>query len=259
MPKRAATPSPSPLVPPPASRPDQGRQHGQPPPPQLKGQARYHSIFAVISPYFRRRRMKAFATTMQLHGSERILDIGGGPGVWRLLNQPGLHVTLLNTETPVLTPEDAARWPHLTAVHGDATRLQFSAGSFDIIFSNSVIEHLHTWENQQTFAREALRVAGHSGRLWIQTPARQFFIEPHFLTIGLHWLPKSWQLHLLPWLSLWGWTRQPSKSMTQAWLDEIRLLSESEMKQLFPHCLIRKERFLGLWTKSYIATTLGRS
>jgi hypothetical protein len=47
--------------------------------------------------------------------------------------------------------------------------------------------------------------------------------------------------------------------MTQAWLDEIRLLSASEMRQLFPECEIRNERFLGLWTKSYIATTPGRS
>lgn len=26
-----------------------------------------------------------------------------------------------------------------------------------------------------------LRVAGEKGRLWVQTPARSFFIEPHFL------------------------------------------------------------------------------
>ena len=259
MPTRATPPAPHSSVTPPASSHDQGRQHGQPLPPQLKGRARYHSLFALVSPHFRQRRMKAFATAMQLNGSERILDLGGGPGVWLLLNQPSLHITLLNTELPVISQEVAAAWPHLTAVHGDATQLPFSPGSFDIIFSNSVIEHLHTWENQQSFAREARRVAADTGRLWIQTPARSFFIEPHFLTIGLHWLPKSWQLHLLPWLSLWGWTRHPSKSMTQAWLDEIRLLSASEMRQLFPECEIRNERFLGLWTKSYIATTPGRS
>jgi len=33
---------------------------------------------------------------------------------------------------------------------------------------------------------------------------------------------------------------------------EIRLLTYSEMKQLFPDCTILKERFLG-FTKSYVA------
>jgi hypothetical protein len=35
-------------------------------------------------------------------------------------------------------------------------------------------------------------------------------------------------------------------------VDEVRLLTYSEMKQLFPDCVILKERVLGL-TKSYIA------
>lgn len=40
---------------------------------------------------------------------------------------------------------------------------------FDLVYSNSVIEHLGTWEKQQAFAAEARRV----GRgYWIPTPGQ---------------------------------------------------------------------------------------
>ena len=152
-----------------------------------------------------------------------------------------------------IKPEVARRFPRLKQVQGNALALPFAAGDFTVVFSNSVIEHVYTWENQQTFAREVLRLAGPTGRFWIQTPARSFFIEPHFLTIGLHWLPKSWQQRLLRWFSLWGLLNRPKPEIIRLWLAEIRLLTEAEMRQLFPGCEIRKEKFLGLWTKSYIA------
>ena len=251
MPDGAPTPSRDPLVSTPDPRADQGRQHG-PTPPHLHGRRLYHSLFAWISPHFRGRRMQAFAEAMGLRGTESILDLGGGPSVWHQLDRPSLRVTLLNPEPPVIRPEIASRHPHLVAVAGDATRLSYAPGDFDIVFSNSVIEHLHSLDRQRQFAAEALRVAGTTGGLWIQTPARSFFIEPHFLTIGLHWLPKRWQFHLLPWLSLWGWTRRPSPEMTRAWLEEIRLMTARELRQLFPGCQLRREKFLGLWTKSFI-------
>lgn len=252
MPDGAPNSSPDRLVQPPPASHDQGRQRATEA-PQVRGRRLYHAIFGCVSPFFRRRRMRAFAEAMGLRGGETILDLGGGPSVWLLLGMPSLRVTLLNPEPPEFSAGDAQAFPHLVQIPGDATRLDFASGEFEIVFSNSVIEHLHRWENQQQFAREAMRVAGTTGRLWIQTPARSFFVEPHFLTIGLHWLPKSWQLRLLPWLSGWGWTRRPSRAMTQAWLDEIRLLTEPEMRQLFPGCEIQKEKFLGVWTKSFIA------
>jgi SAM-dependent methyltransferase len=213
----------------------------------------YFAIFGRISPLFRRRRMRAFAASLAISGRDRILDLGGNSWNWEMLGDPSLEVTMADIAPYQISPDLAARFPKLKQVYGDATQLPFEDGSFNVVFSNSVIEHLHTWENQQKFASEARRVAGPGGRLWIQTPARSFFIEPHFLTVGLHWLPKSWQLRLLRWLSGWGWINRPSRATIQEWLDEIRLLTWREMRELFPDCELRKEKFLGLWTKSYIA------
>lgn len=213
----------------------------------------YHAIFAKISPFFRRRRMRACAETLGLDASRRILDIGGNSWNWEMLGNTELDITMIDLQPYRIREEVAQRFPKLKQVQGNALALPFADGEFPIVFSNSVIEHLHTWENQQLFAREARRVAGPGGGLWIQTPARCFFAEPHFLTLGLHWLPKSWQRRLLRRCSLWGWLTRPAPEKIQAWLDEIRLLNAQEMRRLFPDCELRTERFLGVWPKSYIA------
>ncbi|GAH54453.1 unnamed protein product, partial [marine sediment metagenome] len=80
----------------------------------------------------------------------------------------------------------------------------------------------------------------------------EFFVEPHFLTIFVHWLPtgpRKWAMH---WLSFWSWFWHASREESEALVDEIRLLSKREMEELFPDCRIVTERFL-LMPKSYIA------
>jgi hypothetical protein len=127
--------------------------------------------------------------------------------------------------------------------------LQFSDGEFDIVFSNSVIEHLGTWEAQQRFAREVRRVGR---RYWVQTPAREFIIEPHLLTPCIHWLPRHLQFRLARRCTVWGIIERPTPARAAAYLSELRLLGFDEFAQLFPDSLILRERFLG-FTKSYVA------
>jgi len=45
---------------------------------------------------------------------------------------------------------------------------------------------------------------------------------------------------------------RPNQQQVDALVDEYRLLDYREMRELFPDCEIRRERFLGL-TKSYVA------
>ena len=186
--------------------------------------------------------MALFFASFKLDDQTKVLDMGGLPGTW--LTQPGnFPVVQVNLDPHPTTSQ------RLTLIKGDATHLPFPDLSFDVAFSNSVIEHLGNWENQQAFAREALRVAQ---RVWIQTPARLFPIEPHLLAPFVHYLPKSVQQRLLRWFTLWGWLNRPTPREVAAFLAEVRLLSYAEMKSLFPGCKIIKERFFGL-TKSYIA------
>jgi hypothetical protein len=137
-------------------------------------------------------------------------------------------------------------------VVGDGTRLPFADQSFDLVYSNSVIEHLGTWEKQQAFAAEACRV----GRgYWIQTPGKEFPIEPHYFGPFVHWFSKPIQKRLLRNFTLWGWLGRPDGRELDDVLAELRLLTFREFRQLFRDARIWVERVLGL-PKSYTAYAL---
>ncbi|HVS51834.1 MAG TPA: class I SAM-dependent methyltransferase [Opitutaceae bacterium] len=206
-----------------------------------------HSLYARLSPFFRRRRRRRFFALVAPRAGERVLDVGGTADFWR---DGGLRasLTLLNRDA---TADRAGGAPgeKIVFVVGDGCALPFRDGEFDVVFSNSVIEHVGSWERQQAFAAEARRVGR---RLWVQTPARGFFIEPHLLAPFIHWLPRAWQRRLVRNFTVRGWLERPDAAAVEAFLDEVRLLTFREMQALFPDCAIRRERFLGL-TKSYLA------
>jgi hypothetical protein len=205
----------------------------------------YHAIFRRVSPHFRRKRIRTFLNTLQPRPDDKILDVGGYPFNW--VGVPlDAEITTLNLE---VSPGSDKIDLRCKPVAGDATNLQYANGSFDIVFSNSVIEHVGSWERQQRFAKEARRVGR---KLWIQTPARTFPIEPHYLTPFIHWLPRTIQRRLIRNFTVFGWLRRPNPEQVKASLDEIRLLSKRELRSLFPDCTIMVERWLGL-PKSYVA------
>jgi len=204
--------------------------------------------------------MEAFVREFHPTPAMRILDIGGTDLNWRIVEQPA-RVLLLNTQIPeggydlgLLGTEysdEAAGTPPKSVeyVLGDGKSVPYADGEFDICFSNSTIEHLFRLDEQRKFADEVRRV----GRgVWVQTPARHFPFEPHWLSPFIHWLPRSWQKRLGQNFTVYGWMVRPTREDVSQLVDELRLLSHREMRELFPDCEIRRERFLGL-TKSYIA------
>jgi hypothetical protein len=203
-----------------------------------------HDLYGRLSPGFRRQRMRRFLAAVAPRTGERLLDVGGTAGFWA---EAGLRskLTLLNRDTGAVGPSAAG----VEFVAGDGCALPFANHAFEVVFSNSVIEHVGTWERQQAFATEVRRVAR---RLWVQTPAREFFIEPHLIAPFIHWLPRLWQRRLMRNFTLRGWIERPDAAAVEAFLDEVRLLTLDEMRTLFPDCTILRERFLGM-TKSYIA------
>jgi Methyltransferase domain len=202
-----------------------------------------HSVYKQIRPLFRGRRMAQFIATFQPDHRHRILDVGGYADFWASSGVSS-DITLLNID-PV--PGDGLL-SNMHTVLGNGTALTYEDKSFDIVFSNSVIEHLGSFENQKRFAKECMRV----GRgLWIQTPSKSFPIEPHFLSPFIHFLPKGLQRRMLRNFTVWGWLTRPSDTQVEDVLAEIRLLTLAELEQLFPYCEIKKETFLGL-TKSFI-------
>jgi hypothetical protein len=196
---------------------------------------------------FRERRMRDFAALFGITESTNILDVGGTPTNWQLLDvRP--RVTLLNM--PRAREES---WPGFELVAADGCQLPFGNQSFDIVFSNSVIEHVGSPEAQARFANEIQRVAR---RYWVQTPNRWFPLEPHLLTPFLHYLPRAWQAPLARHWTVWDAVERPAPDRREFYIEhylrDIRLLAASDMAKLFPGANIRRERSLGL-TKSLIA------
>jgi Methyltransferase domain len=209
---------------------------------------------------FRKTRMKAFVREFHPTSAMRILDIGGTDLNWRIADQPA-RVVLLNTQIPEggydlgllgthYSDESPGAPPQsVEYVLGDGKSVPYADREFDICFSNSTIEHLFRLDEQRRFANEVRRV-GHG--VWLQTPARGFPFEPHWLSPLIHWLPRRWQKRLGRNFTVYGWMLRPTSEDVSQRVDELRLLTYREMQELFPDCEIRRERFLGL-TKSYIA------
>jgi hypothetical protein len=212
---------------------------------QEKMRLTFKSLCDHVFIYFRRRRMNQFFDIFAPLLGVRVLDIGGTAQTWNRESESYVQfpVTLIN-----IRRYDQIEGDRFTSMEGDATELPFADNTFDIAFSNSVIEHVGTWEKQQAFAREARRVAR---KLWIQTPARSFPIEAHLLAPYIQYLPKNVQHSIVRWTP--RGLLQPD--VVHEIVDEVRLLTYREVKQLFPDCRILKERLFGL-TKSYIAVRI---
>lgn len=124
---------------------------------------------------FRQSRMKQFADTMELKPGTRIADLGGTTEIWKLVEIP-LDITIVNLPGSRMV-SDAPRHHRFTFVEGDATDLpQFPDNFFDVVFSNSVIEHVGGTEKERLFASEVRRLAP---SYWVQTPSIWFPLEAH--------------------------------------------------------------------------------
>lgn len=194
---------------------------------------------------FRERRSQFFLKTIQPQPGTRILDVGGYACNWETvpITSP---ITFLNTEYPEGWQVTNGRFQ---SEIGDGRKLPFADKSFDVVYSNSVIEHVGNYEDQKHFASEIRRVGK---RVFLQTPNRWFFIEPHFLAPFIHYLPWSFSKRLILVLSLRGIMRQGDNKNLKSLADELRLLTFRETQELFPDCVIHREKWSGM-TKSFIA------
>jgi len=186
--------------------------------------------------------MRLFTELFKISNDTTILDIGGTSFNWQYIStDPQLTIINLGFETH--------RVDNIKYEAGDGTNLKYADKQFDLVYSNSVIEHLFTLRNQKRFATEVQRT-GKS--YFIQTPAKEFFIEPHIIAPFIHWLPDGLYRRLIRYCSVRGLVTRQTKESIDNFVDEVRLLTFSEFKRLFHDADIFVERFMGM-PKSYIA------
>jgi hypothetical protein len=212
-----------------------------------------------LSTYLRRRRDVALRALIRSISAEkgaiRILDMGGTFEYWErvgiaFLREMRANIILVNLtySQPPLT-EDCQDIIH--AVVGDACNLEeYEDNSFDLVHSNSVIEHVETWANMKLFASETRRLAKN---YYVQTPYFWFPIDPHFYKFPLfHMFPRPFRARLLNLLPIATSGRIDGVDMAFQVVDKARLLDGRQFRFLFPDASIRYELFLGL-PKSMIA------
>ena len=202
-----------------------------------------HNIYAIFMKYFRTKRLSEFSKLFPEHTCKRIIDLGGTTYQWDHLCYKS-EVTILNLDVhkKIKGPD------RYHFVQGDACNTGYPGKSFDLAFSNSVIEHVGDWNAQKKFAQEMLRIGK---RIYLQTPNKRFFVEPHLIAPFIHYLPQKWALPLVRYFTVYGLVTKPTRKQAELFLSSIRLLGKRELKELFPGCDILTERFLFM-AKSYI-------
>lgn len=200
---------------------------------------------------FRARRFQLFRRlvedTLDAKGSCRILDVGGTSEYWRTygdeLLSPRVDVTLLNLSAD-------GNDPAFRHVAGNACDMsEYADGSFDIVHSNSVIEHVGQWPAMVAMAREVRRLAP---VYFVQTPSFWFPIEPHFRTAFMQYLPDPIRISMFLGKARGFSGRAEDIGEATRLSQHAILLVARQMQFLFPDARIERERVLGL-TKSYIA------
>lgn len=206
-----------------------------------------HSIYALFQRYFRPRRVQRMRELLPIlrDPEARILDVGGSAAWWGYVSPATRNITIVNVDSRHAGACIAAGYRF---VECDKKALPFGEAEFDLVLSNSVIEHVGDLEDQRRFAAEMVRCGK---TIYCQTPNRWFPIEPHLIAPLIHWLPKRFQLHAIRWASIWGWTTNPTEKEISAFLNSTRLISNDEVNKLFPGLLRADERVLGL-TKSFV-------
>jgi hypothetical protein len=201
-----------------------------------------HTFYQLALRPFRKKRMALFSRRFAVNHGISVLDVGGGAFNWTLLKELP-RLTILDIY------EHSNKVPWARYVVGDGCSTQFENGSFDIVFSNSVIEHVGGIDRQRQFAAECIRCGRN---FFVQTPNRWFPIDTHTLLPFVHWLPQRFFRKLIR-LSPRFWFFKPDPPDLEDFRG-MRLLGKKDLKELFPDAEIIEEKLMGI-TKSLIAVS----
>ena len=193
----------------------------------------------------RQRRHEEFKRRFPDLADMRVLDLGGVADTWRAPGMRARGVTLVNIDNTAEAPEET--W--MDMVHADACA--GGLGKYDLVFSNSLMEHLGGHARRQEFADV---VRGSASSWWIQTPYRYFPIEPHWVFPCFQFLPFRARLMVC---QNWDTLNMPAckdKAEAAELVASVELISATEMRTYFPTSEIWFERIAGL-PKSLIAIT----
>lgn len=190
----------------------------------------------------------------------KILDLGGTELFWQIhgsliQRQIGRKISVTIVNNNVLnTSCQKSEELEICLLNGDARNLTgFSPGQFHLVFSNSVIEHVGEFRDQQKMANEIKRVGNYH---FVQTPNPWFPVEPHFHVPFWPFLPEGFQIWLLTHFSLGWYQKFESEAAALDEIKSVNLISNRKFRKLFDASLIKHEKVFFV-SKSFIAMGKG--
>jgi SAM-dependent methyltransferase len=185
-------------------------------------------LAARASLWNRKRKLARFLEELQPGPETTIVDVGVGDTGFN--TEPGVALShnffeamypwpeQITAVSDVPLPNFAQEFPQIAPVTASGTNLPFEDDSFDIAFSNAVLEHVGGPEEQRRFVHELCRVAP---KVFVSTPNRRFPVEVHTLVPFVHWLPRRAR------------DRAFAALRRDAWKG-VELLNRRELLELFP-------------------------
>jgi len=185
-------------------------------------------LAARASLWNRKRKLALFLEELGPGPETTIVDVGVGDTGFD--TEPGVALShnffeamypwpeQITAVSDVPLPNFAQEFPEIEPVTASGTNLPFEDDSFDIAFSNAVLEHVGGREEQRRFVHELCRVAP---RVFVSTPNRRFPLEVHTLMPFLHWLPRRARDGAFAALRRDAW-------------EGVELLNRRELLELFP-------------------------
>jgi hypothetical protein len=202
----------------------------------------------------RNKRFRAFLDELRPAESGRlikVLDLGGTVPFWQAWNitaHDKLHLTLVNDHISDAENDVESETPFIANRRSDVLTLtKDDFRSFDLIFSNSMIEHLSSWHAQRELAD---RIGSSEVPYFVQIPNKYAPIDPHIPRLYLPFFgayPKPVQAQIITFKSFGPDGRKPA-SLAEAYesfLNHYNPLGVRDVRELFPDAKVEFERAFG--------------
>jgi SAM-dependent methyltransferase len=200
------------------------------------------SLFSKLSYKSRKQKLKLFYDLVCPDENIKILDVGAeiNPSGDRGLQLIDDYAWKSNVSAINLSQQHIGKinsiYPEIDARVGDACNLPYPDKYFDVVYSNAVIEHVGSYENQKKMASEIMRV----GKSWfLATPNRWYPFEFHLRLPFVTWLP--W--HGYRWLGkLISYNHMKKRYAFGLDTSDLCLMSAAELRKCFSGSRIIKSR-----------------
>ncbi|MGH9446709.1 MAG: methyltransferase domain-containing protein, partial [Terriglobia bacterium] len=192
----------------------------------------------------RARKFDLFRSCFQARPADRVLDVGASGDVFLRYTFEDIYPypERIIAGGHTLREVESARtfYPQPVYAVFDGCRLPFRDKSFDLVFSNAVIEHIIGEASQHRFAQEVMRV----GKSWfVTTPNYWFPFESHYHLPFIQFLPLRAQR---------SYNRLLGSHIPKGKVQELALLSARQLRRLFPTSRIAGVR-VTFWPETLVA------